>query len=156
MSKLSHIHNYINQYEKEVHNSDNPFYMLLKSSLYEVENFNKEIITKKIISNINEENVLLSFKNALENNSNELRSEIYSTVNSNYNNVIVLMAKLKNVDFLIDNVEKPLRNAKSKAQSNLELSSNYELELIDTRKEIKKIAASALTQRPDHKPSKKK
>ena len=139
MIKHSNVDSYISKYQQDLKSNDDVLSLLLNPDIYQDSSFNKESVVNNITNNISDAKELEHFKLSLISIMERLKSEILDTVNFNYNNFIVLMTKLNNIDFLIENIEKPLRYAEQKTQTSLELVSVYKSELTNCKNEISKI-----------------
>lgn len=136
MKNSSLIKNYIDKYEKETENDNNPISKYLDNGMYESESFSSNSFSKMVLSELPDVRIYL---NLLETKNSNLKSEIIELINTNYNNYVVLLAKLQNIDFLIENIQLPLKQAKYKTDSEIELIKSYSNEISDLESEYNKI-----------------
>ena len=114
---------YFQNFEKNIQEGDNLEKQFLDLTHYKSENFNLNNFSKIVMSKITETNFLIKNLNEIVNVS---RAEIVNQITSDINNYIVLISKLQNIDFLIDNIDKPLFNIKNKVISEINYISKYE------------------------------
>lgn len=136
MKNSSLIKNYIDKYEKETQNDNNPISKYLDNGMYESESFSSNSFSKMVLSELPDVRIFL---NLLEAKNSYLKSEIIELINTNYNNYVVLLAKLQNIDFLIENIQLPLKQAKYKTDSEIDLIKSYSNEISDIESEYNKI-----------------
>lgn len=118
------IFNYLKLFENKItENSDKEF---LDISKFKSSDFILTSYIKLVISKIDDTNALVS---SLKNIKESLSDEIVHQINSNFNNYMVLISKMQAIDFLVDNIVKPLKNIKHYINEQFMLVDKYEKEL---------------------------
>lgn len=93
---------------------------------FQIENFHLISFTKSIMSKIKESSNLITI---LYSNVNEIKNEVLNQINSNFSNHLILISKIKTVDYLLENVEKPLISIRNKIQKRLSILDMKEIEI---------------------------
>jgi hypothetical protein len=122
------IFNYLKLFENKI--SENSEKEFLDLSKFKSSDFNLTNYIKLVISKIDDTNVLVS---SLKNIKDSLSDEIVHQINSNFNNYMVLISKMQAIDFLVDNIVKPLKNIKHYINEQYTLIDKYEKELNNLR-----------------------
>lgn len=123
---MFNIFNYLKNLEEKLHASEIPEVQFLDISHYKNENFNLNSFSKIVMTKLNDTNYMI---NQLRISKENLKNEIVEQINSNFNNYVVLISKLQTIDFLIENIDKPLQNIKKRIDSEINFIEKYEKEL---------------------------
>lgn len=118
--------NYFKVFENKLNQGELPETQFLDTSHYKNENFNANSFAKIIMEKLENSNALI---NRLEKTIEDTRNEIVEQINSNVNNYIVLISKLQAIDFLIENIDKPLINIKNIILNEINFIEKYESDL---------------------------
>jgi len=100
--------NYLKNFENEL-SSDHTNNEVVDSDFFSHDNFNSNLYVKQLINKVENTNKIIQKLKSMNEN---LKNDIVSQINSNFNNYIVLISKMQAIDFLIENIEKPLKNIK--------------------------------------------
>jgi len=118
--------NFLKTYENKISESEQIETQYLARECYINDNFHLNSFSKIIMNKIKDSSHLISLLNK---NIQEIKNEILNQINSNFNNHIILISKIQTVDFLLENIEKPLYIIKQKIQNKLELINKNENDL---------------------------
>ena len=139
--KVQHINSLLNKFESNITEVDNPNNKYINVDLYQNTDFNPETIVKLIQNEIKDKDLLIyNLKQIVDN----LKSDIYNQVNSNYDNYLILSSKLKNIDFLIENIQKPLFSIKTKLTEDFNYLNTFCTQMKEIRSELVKINSEVL------------
>ena len=118
------IFSYLKFFENKI--SENSEKDYLDISKFKTSEFNLNSYIRLVISKVDDTSALvISLKNIKE----SLSDEIVQQINSNFNNYMVLISKMQAIDFLVDNIVKPLKNIKHYINEQFVLIDKYEKEL---------------------------
>jgi hypothetical protein len=101
---------YFKVFENKLNESDSPENQYFDIGIYKNEHFNLNSFSKSIMTKVNDTNNLIKQLQIIAENT---KNEIVEQISSNVNNYIVLISKLQAIDFLIENIDKPLMNIKN-------------------------------------------
>jgi hypothetical protein len=132
--KMYTLLNYLKNYETKITEGEIPEKPFLDTTNYNVENFNLNSFTKTIMEKIHDSNFLIKKMTEIIDN---IKEDIVLQINSNFNNYISLIAKLQALDFLIENIQKPLDNINDRITSELSYIERYESELVSLSKFVR-------------------
>ena len=118
------IFNYLKLFENKISESSEKEF--LDISKFKSSDFNLTSYIKLVISKIDDTNTLV---NSLKCIKDSISDEIVHQINSNFNNYMVLISKMQAIDFLVDNIVKPLKNIKHYINEQFMLIDKYEKEL---------------------------
>ena len=118
--------NYIKSYENKLSETQQAETQFLDREIYTSENYNQNSFTKIIMNKIKDTKKLIELLNK---STSEIKNEILNKINSNFNNHIILISKLQTVDYLLENIEKPLKVVKQKFQNKIEIITKNEDEI---------------------------
>ena len=121
--------NYLKSFENEI-SSENTNNDVVDSDYFNHENFNANLYVKQLISKVESTNKVIQKLKSMNEN---LKNDIVSQINSNFNNYIVLISKMQAIDFLIENIEKPLKNIKMHINEQDGYMQAYEKEIHEIR-----------------------
>jgi hypothetical protein len=119
--------NYLRNYENKISEGEIPEKPFLDQTNYNLDNFNLNSFTKTVMEKITDSNFLVKeLKGIIEN----IKEEIVAQINNNFNNYVSLISKLQALDFLIENIQKPLDNINTRILCEISHIEKYENELV--------------------------
>lgn len=118
--------NYLKSFEYKLLETQQVESQFLDRETYSSSTFNLNSFTKIIINKVKDTKKLLEL---LTTKIQEIKEEILNQINSNFNNHIILISKIQTVDYLIQNIEKPLYMVKNKIQNKIDAFSKNQSEI---------------------------
>lgn len=118
--------NILKNFENKISQSEMIESQYTERENYQNENFHLITFSRVIINKIKDSSNLI---NILNSSINEINEEILNQINSNFNNHLILISKIQTVDYLIENIERPLHIIKSKIKNKLNVLDKNENEI---------------------------
>ncbi len=118
--------NILKNFENKISQTEMIESQYISREYYQNENFHLNAFSKVILNKIKDSSNLIKILNS---NINEINDEILNQINSNFSNHLILISKIQTVDFLIENIEKPLYIIQKKIKNKLNALDKNENEI---------------------------
>lgn len=131
---MKSLFNYFKAFESKISESELLENQFLDTGIYKVDTFNTNSFSKIVMEKLENSRLLI---HRLGEIMESTKTEIVEQINSNVNNYIVLITKLQAIDFLIENIDKPLLNIKNTILNEISFIEKYEADLLKIEDFIK-------------------
>lgn len=129
----------IDKVQNKINEIDNPDLKYINIALYDSSQFNAENLVKMIQRESSESFSKEKLIDNLKLMSHNIKSQIFEQVKDHYPTFISLSNKLQNIDYMIDNIEKPIESMKIKLSQEIDFTKNLKEELILSKNALTKI-----------------
>lgn len=129
----------IDKVQNKINEIDNPDLKYINIALYDSSQFNAENLVKMIQRESSESFSKEKLIDNLKLMSHNIKSQIFEQVKDHYPTFISLSNKLQNIDYMVDNIEKPIESMKIKLSQEIDFNKNLKEELILSKNALTKI-----------------